>query len=87
LVPYPFASEGHQYHNARYFQEKGASTVVSESEFKNLYFEAQFKKLVNNPGLLAKMGGFARQLASPGATRKVVQEVLAHMDKKVSAEG
>ena len=87
LVPYPFASEGHQYHNARYFQEKGASMVVLESEFKNLYFEAQFKKLVNNPALLAKMGGCAYRLASPGATRKVVQEALKRMGKKPSAEG
>ncbi|KPJ48273.1 MAG: hypothetical protein AMJ41_05245 [candidate division Zixibacteria bacterium DG_27] len=87
LVPYPFASEGHQYRNARYFQEKGASMVVSESEFKNLYFEAQFKKLVNNPALLAKMGGCASKLASPEATQKIVQEALKLMDKKPAAEG
>jgi UDP-N-acetylglucosamine--N-acetylmuramyl-(pentapeptide) pyrophosphoryl-undecaprenol N-acetylglucosamine transferase len=87
LVPYPFASEGHQYHNARYFQEKGASVVVLESEFKNLYFEAQLQKLANDPARLARMGACASELASPEAARKVVQEALKLMDKKPAAEG
>lgn len=74
LVPYPSAAEGHQYHNARYFQNRGAAAVVLESEFKNLYFRAQFQKLVNNPKLLERMGSCARRLTSPQATSKVVAE-------------
>jgi UDP-N-acetylglucosamine--N-acetylmuramyl-(pentapeptide) pyrophosphoryl-undecaprenol N-acetylglucosamine transferase len=75
LVPYPFASEGHQYHNARHFQERGASVVVLESEFRNLYLVAQFKKLVNDPELLRKMGACAKKLASPEATERVVTQI------------
>ena len=42
LVPYPYAADNHQYHNARFLEEKGGGLVCPDKELmENLFKEVQ----------------------------------------------
>ncbi|MRI59243.1 MAG: UDP-N-acetylglucosamine--N-acetylmuramyl-(pentapeptide) pyrophosphoryl-undecaprenol N-acetylglucosamine transferase [Epsilonproteobacteria bacterium] len=70
FVPYPFAAGDHQYHNARYFVDKGAALVERQSDLspKSLHkiFSADITAMSHN--LLS--------LARPDGARILAQEIL-----------
>lgn len=53
LVPYPFASDGHQTENARYLEAQGGCVVVEQDYLDTLLGEVS--ALAANPGHLARM--------------------------------
>ncbi|MFA5780194.1 MAG: undecaprenyldiphospho-muramoylpentapeptide beta-N-acetylglucosaminyltransferase [Elusimicrobiota bacterium] len=53
LIPYPYSTENHQNANAKYLVENGCAILTEEKEIKKL--PEEIIKLVNNPGILAKI--------------------------------
>lgn len=71
LVPFPFAVDDHQTHNARFLSEQGAAVLMPQKEL-NAEQLAQLLRGLDRDRLLA-MAQAARALAKPDATQQVAQ--------------
>lgn len=71
LVPFPFAVDDHQTHNARFLSEHDAALLLPQKEL-NAEKLAQLLRELNREKLLA-MAQAARNLAKPDATQQVAQ--------------
>ena len=84
LVPYPYAVDDHQTHNAAYLVKAGAALLLPQSQFSTEALRAalsqfcrpQFQGQDQGRGHLLKMAMVARQLAKPRATHEVAQWCL-----------
>jgi UDP-N-acetylglucosamine--N-acetylmuramyl-(pentapeptide) pyrophosphoryl-undecaprenol N-acetylglucosamine transferase len=74
LVPYPYAADDHQAHNAAFFAERGAAVVVADRELDGdrLWWTLD---AVLQPERLAAMRVAARGLAAPDAGRAIVGRI------------
>ena len=70
LVPFPFASDNHQWRNAEVLARAGASRLVPDLEFTGQKFFEEVVSLTSQPGLLLRMGEAARALAHPRAAER-----------------
>ncbi|MBI5006740.1 MAG: undecaprenyldiphospho-muramoylpentapeptide beta-N-acetylglucosaminyltransferase [Nitrosomonadales bacterium] len=75
LVPFPFAVDDHQTHNARFLSEHGAALLLPQKELSAEKL-AQLLRELNREKLLA-MAQAARGLAKPDATQQVAQVCVA----------
>jgi UDP-N-acetylglucosamine--N-acetylmuramyl-(pentapeptide) pyrophosphoryl-undecaprenol N-acetylglucosamine transferase len=73
LVPYPFAANNHQEHNARFLTEAGAAELILNKEFTAARFADKIRQLLAAPEKLAAMEAAARRLAKPDAAKEIVQ--------------
>ena len=81
LIPYPYATNGHQETNARSLAHRGGAEVVLQ---KDLTADGLAKRLLtymNHPQLLKKMGEAARSFSCPDADRIIVDEILKLTDR------
>ena len=75
LVPFPFAADDHQTHNAEALERGGAARLVRDAEFTGKRLVEVVKEI--EPGL-ERMGEAARKSAHPGAAARaadVLEEV------------
>jgi UDP-N-acetylglucosamine--N-acetylmuramyl-(pentapeptide) pyrophosphoryl-undecaprenol N-acetylglucosamine transferase len=77
MVPYPFATEGHQMKNARAVETAGAAVVVPDEELTGERLADEIDELLNDRTRLALMAKRARALARPDAAERVAEAVLA----------
>jgi len=70
LVPFPFAADDHQSHNAEAMQRGGAGRVIRDAEMTGEKLFAAVTEITQSPGTLEQMGVSARKLAKPGAARR-----------------
>ncbi|MBA3022579.1 MAG: undecaprenyldiphospho-muramoylpentapeptide beta-N-acetylglucosaminyltransferase [Gammaproteobacteria bacterium] len=75
LVPFPFAVDDHQTHNARFLSEHGAAILLSQKELSAEKL-AQLLRELDREKLLT-MAQAARSLAKPDATQQVAQVCVA----------
>lgn len=75
LVPFPFAVDDHQTHNARFLSEHGAAILLPQKELSAEKL-AQLLRELDREKLLA-MAQAARSLAKPEATQQVAQVCVA----------
>jgi UDP-N-acetylglucosamine--N-acetylmuramyl-(pentapeptide) pyrophosphoryl-undecaprenol N-acetylglucosamine transferase len=75
LVPFPFAVDDHQTHNARFLSEHGAALLLPQKEL-NAERLAQLLRELDREKLLA-MAQAARSLAKPDATQQVAQACVS----------
>jgi UDP-N-acetylglucosamine--N-acetylmuramyl-(pentapeptide) pyrophosphoryl-undecaprenol N-acetylglucosamine transferase len=80
LVPFPFATDDHQLHNAEAFRSAGAARLVLDSEMTGARLVREVRELAAARPLLDQMAANARRLARPGAAERAA-DVL----EKVSA--
>jgi UDP-N-acetylglucosamine--N-acetylmuramyl-(pentapeptide) pyrophosphoryl-undecaprenol N-acetylglucosamine transferase len=74
LIPYPYASEGHQAANARVFAESGAARLLYDAELNgDVLFWALSEAL--GPSVLAAMAKCASALAPADAAAMIVRRV------------
>jgi UDP-N-acetylglucosamine--N-acetylmuramyl-(pentapeptide) pyrophosphoryl-undecaprenol N-acetylglucosamine transferase len=77
LVPYPYATEGHQMKNARAVEAAGAAVVVPDEELTGERLADEIERLLKDVGRLALMAQRARALARPEAAEQVAESALA----------
>jgi|Deesub1362A_J573_1020465.scaffolds.fasta_scaffold00055_42 UDP-N-acetylglucosamine--N-acetylmuramyl-(pentapeptide) pyrophosphoryl-undecaprenol N-acetylglucosamine transferase len=77
LVPYPFAADDHQMHNAEVFQRAGAALVFPQRELTGELLAAAVRGLMEDPQRLRRMGACAGSLARPRAAEEMARECLA----------
>lgn len=76
LVPFPFAADDHQRHNAAAMARAGAARVFAEGEWTGERLYETVAELNGAREDLARMGRAARQLAKPGAARRAAEILL-----------
>ncbi len=75
LVPFPYAVDDHQTHNARFLSEKGAAVLLPQTELSAERL-AQLLRGLDRERLSA-MAQAARSLAKPDATQQVAQVCIS----------
>lgn len=80
LVPFPFAADQHQLHNAQALERAGAAILVPDREMNGQRFFEEISKLVSDPERLAAMGQRAKTFAHPNAAQRAAEilEQLAY---------
>ncbi|MGI6648044.1 MAG: undecaprenyldiphospho-muramoylpentapeptide beta-N-acetylglucosaminyltransferase [Bacillota bacterium] len=72
LIPYPYASENHQEHNARAFEAQGAAVVIKDRDLSGEKLLAAVQELLEEPGRLSRMAVAAHKLGRPQAVKEIV---------------
>jgi UDP-N-acetylglucosamine--N-acetylmuramyl-(pentapeptide) pyrophosphoryl-undecaprenol N-acetylglucosamine transferase len=68
LIPYPFAADDHQRHNAETMSEAGAAVVILDSDMNGRGLAERMLELSANRERLSEMSREARGLGLPQAT-------------------
>ncbi len=80
LVPYPFAAERHQDHNAAVLAERGAALVLADEQIQEGLQEA-VAELFSHPDRLLGMAQASSGLGRPQAAARVVQVALEQLGR------
>ena len=76
LIPFPYAADNHQEHNAMMVVDSGGAIMHREAELESSRLAADILRIIKDPGELKRMGEGARQVSFPGASDRIVQECL-----------
>ena len=76
LIPFPFAADQHQFHNAEALRDAGAAILALDREWTGDLFAELVRSLYGDPARLKSMGEAARKLAHPGAARRAAEILL-----------
>jgi UDP-N-acetylglucosamine--N-acetylmuramyl-(pentapeptide) pyrophosphoryl-undecaprenol N-acetylglucosamine transferase len=79
LVPYPWAAEDHQYHNAREYADSGAAIVVKQSELSGFDLVRTVGDLLFDRAKLEQMKKAAVSMADLEAADKIAAEIIEVM--------
>jgi UDP-N-acetylglucosamine--N-acetylmuramyl-(pentapeptide) pyrophosphoryl-undecaprenol N-acetylglucosamine transferase len=77
LVPYPYATAGHQSANAAWMAKAGAAEVIEDSALDAELLDRRIGNLLGDADRLATMASASAALARPDAARRIADEVLA----------
>jgi UDP-N-acetylglucosamine--N-acetylmuramyl-(pentapeptide) pyrophosphoryl-undecaprenol N-acetylglucosamine transferase len=81
LIPFAAATDNHQELNARAVEKAGGAIVITERELSPERLGLAINEIVNDPDRAARMGAAAKSLASPDATKKIVdllEKIVRH---------
>jgi len=82
LVPFPFATDNHQEHNARAFVDAGAAILVLDKECDAARLESVVRELLSDPARIEIMAQAAKTIAKPMAAETVVEEIITEIFSK-----
>jgi UDP-N-acetylglucosamine--N-acetylmuramyl-(pentapeptide) pyrophosphoryl-undecaprenol N-acetylglucosamine transferase len=70
LVPFPFAADNHQWHNAEALYRAGAARLVEDEELSGRRMFEEIENLARKPDERQAMGERARTFGHPGAAKR-----------------
>ena len=73
LIPFPYAANNHQEHNARIIETANAGEVILDNEISGERLAKSITRAMDDPENLQKMEDNSYQLGSRDATEKVRQ--------------
>jgi len=76
LIPYPYASDNHQVHNARFLKEKGAAHMILEEELSGELLLETVEELYRQEKIRLEMSKNCQKLARPDALNQILKVVL-----------
>jgi len=77
LIPYPAATDNHQFHNARAFEATGAARLLEQKTATPEMLVQLLSDLVEKPAVHAKMQDALAQWHAPNAAEQIVEAMLA----------
>lgn len=80
FIPFPFATDDHQAHNAQRLVDQGAAMLVRESDLSGPWLAGQLDALAVAPQRLARMADCARALGKPNAAQAIVDDCYQLLD-------
>ncbi len=75
LIPFPYATGGHQLYNARELEKGGGAMVLEQSYLQEIDLGRMVVDLLAVPEKLSEMGLAAGKRGRPGAAREIVREL------------
>ncbi len=82
LVPYPYAAENHQYHNARVLADHGAAIVVEEKDYNREKLLSAVKDFAEHPEKAEELGRNAASLAVYDTAERICTAIGEFLQKK-----
>ncbi|NOY77945.1 MAG: undecaprenyldiphospho-muramoylpentapeptide beta-N-acetylglucosaminyltransferase [Calditrichaeota bacterium] len=79
LIPYPFATGGHQVFNARSFESEGAAVCLLEKDLTPESLKRTLQELLRDPEKLKRMGRSAQKLAKADAAKRIVDDIFTEL--------
>lgn len=79
LIPSPYVSENHQYHNAKAFEEKKACILITESELKEGLLIEKVGDIINDKSKLSELSENISQFCILDANEriyKIIKEII-----------
>jgi UDP-N-acetylglucosamine--N-acetylmuramyl-(pentapeptide) pyrophosphoryl-undecaprenol N-acetylglucosamine transferase len=77
LIPFPYAVDNHQYHNARFLEQNQAAQILEETELSAESLALKLKFFQQNREVLVAMAVNARARFQPAATEQLAAGILA----------
>ena len=77
LVPFPFAADDHQTHNARAFSTRGAAVLIQQADLTTEKVHDFVHNTVLNPAAHEAMENAMRALSRPEAAREIAEAILS----------
>ena len=74
FIPFPFATDNHQEHNARSLVEQDAAMMMLERDLSGPSLAGQLDALSAAPDRLAEMAARSRRLGKPDAAQAIVED-------------
>jgi UDP-N-acetylglucosamine--N-acetylmuramyl-(pentapeptide) pyrophosphoryl-undecaprenol N-acetylglucosamine transferase len=84
LIPYPFAADQHQAHNAALFAEAGAAIVLRDADVDGDKLWWTLREMLDEPDRYAAMRRAARSLAPRNAGAAIVARIEAGLSARVA---
>jgi UDP-N-acetylglucosamine--N-acetylmuramyl-(pentapeptide) pyrophosphoryl-undecaprenol N-acetylglucosamine transferase len=75
LIPFPFASEGHQADNAAYHLSSNAAIKFDDDQVGSSEFEEAIRNIISDPAKYAALGLESAKLATPSAASLIATNV------------
>jgi UDP-N-acetylglucosamine--N-acetylmuramyl-(pentapeptide) pyrophosphoryl-undecaprenol N-acetylglucosamine transferase len=75
LVPFPFATDNHQFWNAKVMVQAGAALLFEQHSYNEDRFLDELERLSRDPKALATMGSQARKLGRVDAAEAVLEQL------------
>ena len=72
LIPFPYAIDDHQTHNAKFLEDAGAAILVQQSDITLESFVSILQDLIDNPKKIEAMAKQAKSKAKLGVAKKIV---------------
>jgi UDP-N-acetylglucosamine--N-acetylmuramyl-(pentapeptide) pyrophosphoryl-undecaprenol N-acetylglucosamine transferase len=85
LVPYPEATDHHQLHNARAFEQTGAACLIEQQNCAPETLARLILELVRNAALRERMQAALAQWHAPTAAGQIAGEILRRIETKADA--
>ena len=82
LVPYPYAAENHQEHNAQVLEKNGASVVIRDAELTSELLLSVIESLLGDPEKRLTMAQASRRMGRPDAAVRIAELVIAQARTK-----
>jgi UDP-N-acetylglucosamine--N-acetylmuramyl-(pentapeptide) pyrophosphoryl-undecaprenol N-acetylglucosamine transferase len=82
VIPFPYATDDHQLHNARYFTEKGAAELLLDSEVTAEALRGRIEELLADDRRREELARRMGSLATPGAADEVARRLLRAAQKE-----
>ncbi len=79
LIPFPYAVDNHQYHNARFLEDNSAAIILNEDALNAPGLAKLILKYQQDRNAIVAMAISAKALAKPDATEQLAQGILARM--------
>lgn len=76
LVPFPYAVDNHQYHNARFLEENQAACIVSDEDLNADSLASLLMTYQQDRQALIELAVNAKSLATPQATANLAEGIL-----------
>jgi UDP-N-acetylglucosamine--N-acetylmuramyl-(pentapeptide) pyrophosphoryl-undecaprenol N-acetylglucosamine transferase len=71
LVPFPFAADNHQFHNARSLVDAGAAVMIEERDLTGELLAHEIRAILSAPERRERMARAAGRLGSPQASKEI----------------
>ncbi len=82
LVPYPYAAQDHQLHNARYFTERGAAEMMLDGEVDARRLRERVEGLLGDGERRERLAARMKELATPDAASEVAAALVEAARRK-----
>lgn len=73
LIPYPYASENHQEHNARALEDRGAAVLIKDADLTGAKLIEILDGLIEDEAKLKKMSNSSHKLGRPQALNDIIR--------------
>lgn len=82
LIPYPHATDNHQFKNARILESAGAAKLIADEDLDGRLLWRTVSDLIGNPAALKDMADRSREAGRPHAAESAAKLVLSLAEKK-----